>query len=287
LNQATQLKPDSLEALRWLASACYDLGLNDDAVAHLSRIAELDPRDPRPHRLMGLMSKDFENYPVAVKNYRESLRRDARQPDHDQIVLELADCEMKLRHFDTALETLRGCGPSAERWVREAECLHGVSRLQDAQRLLDQALRQDPAHLTGLLLAGTIATEQSDVTAAVDAFSRAVVAHPKDYVARFKLAQAYRRTGNNEAADKHTQVAEEIKRIREEFSKLHETAAAEPANADVRCRLGVLARELGRPDLARVWFRAALAVDPRHADTLRQLAGEPPPKGPPQTAPRD
>jgi tetratricopeptide (TPR) repeat protein len=130
-----------------------------------------------------------------------------------------------------------------------------------------------------------MAIEQDRPTAAVDPFSRAVVAHPKDYVARFKLAR--RRTGNNEEADKHAQVAEEIKRIREEFSKLHETAAVEPTNADVRCRLGVLARELGRPYLARVWFRAALAIDPRHADTLRHLAGEPPPKGPPQKSPRE
>lgn len=275
LRQATEMEADWLPALRWLASACYDLGLIDDAVIHLTRIAELDPGDPRPHRLMGLMYKDFENYPAAVEHYRESLRRDPQQSHRDRIVLELAECEIKLRQFDSALATLEACAPCADRYVQAAECQHGLGHGDEARLLLDQAIRREPAHLSGLLLAGTMAQEQGDLTAAAEAFSRAVVARPKDYTARFKLAQACRRSGKREEADKHTRAAEEIKRLREEFSKLHEQAAAEPGNADVRCRLGVLARELDRPDLARVWFRAALAIDGRHAETLRQLAGDP------------
>ena len=286
LRQATDMDADWLPALRWLASACYDLGLTDDAVRHLTRIAELDSDDPRPHRLMGLMYKDFENYPAAVAHYRESLRRDPQQSQRDRIVLELAECEIKLRQFDSALATLEACTPCADRWAQAAECQYGLDRRNEARLLLDQALRREPAHLSGLLLAGTMAQEQGDLTAAVAAFSRAVVARPKDYTARFKLAQACRRASKREEADKHTRAAEEIKRLREEFSKLHEKAAAEPGNADVRCRLGVLARELDRPDLARIWFRAALAIDGRHADTLRQLAGASP-SPPPQTPPRD
>jgi tetratricopeptide (TPR) repeat protein len=276
LQQAVQSNPDCVTSLRWLASAYHDLGLNDDAIVVLTRIAELEPRDARPHRLMGLMYKDFENYQVAIQHYQESLRRDPQQPDREQIVIEWADCQIRLREFESALSLLQRCRPGVGRWVREAECLHGLGRIDDAQKLLEEVLQREPAQLPALLLQGTIASERGDAKAAIDAFSRAVVAQPKDYVAQFKLAQALRRVGDNEAADAHGQAAAEIKRIREEFSKLHETAAAEPGNADVRCRIGVLAREFGRPDLARVWFRAALAVDPRHAETLRHLAGDSP-----------
>jgi tetratricopeptide (TPR) repeat protein len=278
LVQATQLDPNSVTARRWLASAYYDLGLDDDAVVQLTRIAELDPRDPRSLRLLALICKDFEEYPAAVKNYRESLRRDPGPPDRDQIVFELVDCEIKLLQFDSALEALSSSAPSADRWVREADCQYGLGRMAEARRLLDQALGQEPAHLSGLLLQGTIASEQGDLATALAAFSQAVVAQPKDHVAQLKLAQAYRRSGNVEEAEKHAQAAEKIKRIREEFTEVRKKAGAEPGNADARCRLGVLAREFGRPDLARVWFRAALAIDPRHADTLRNLAGEPPPE---------
>jgi tetratricopeptide (TPR) repeat protein len=287
LQQALELAPDSLPALRWLASSYYDLGLNDAAVATLLRIAELDPQDPRPHRLLGLMYKDFENYAAAVDFYRESLRRSQQQPDHNQILIELADCQINLQQHDPALETLSGCVPHPERWVREAECHYGQGRADVANALLQQALNEDPAHLAGLLLAGTIALERGDIDSAVEAFSRAVVAWPRDYTANFKLSQALRRAGRNEQADRVAQTADEIKRTREEFSGLHETAGEQPNNADVRCRLGILANQLGRPDLARVWFRAALAIDPAHAETLRQLAGEPPPATAPAEPPVD
>jgi len=68
------------------------------------------------------------------------------------------------------------------------------------------------------------------------------------------------------------QQADTLKKLWTEFSELHAQAADQPDNADVRCQLGVLARQLDRPDLARSWFDAALAIQPNHAETLRQLA---------------
>jgi tetratricopeptide (TPR) repeat protein len=274
LEQAVALDPSSLPALRWLASSYYDLGLNDATVSTLSRIAELDPHDPRPHRLMALMHKDFEDYTAAVDCYRESLRRSGHQPDQHQIRLELAECEIKQQQYEAALETLSGCAASAERCVKEAECHYALGRTEEAQLLLQQALDEDPAHLAGLLLSTTIALEQGAVDVAVETISRAVVAWPRDYTANFRLSQVLRRAGRDADADRYAKIAEEIKQVRLEFSELHEVADQQPANADVRYRLGVLANSLGRPDLARVWFRAALAINPAHGDTLRQLAGE-------------
>ncbi len=148
--------------------------------------------------------------------------------------------------------------------------------MPEARRLLEQALAGMPAHLPALLLAGTIGLEQGNAAAAVDALSRAAVAYPKDYTVRYKLALAYRRLGDKQRADEHARAAEQIKRLREEFSKLHDEAAAQPDNADVRYRLGLMARQLDRPDLARVWFRAVLGINPRHEEARRQLTGGPP-----------
>ncbi len=274
LEQAVEADPNAVDAMQWLASAYYDLGIGNRAIFYLNRLAELVPENPRPHRLMGLIRKDFENYSAAIADYRESLRRDGQQPDRDDILLELAACEFKLDKAEAALATLADCRPCADRWMREAECHYRLGRKDEARRLLDQALRAEPAHLSGLLLAGTIAFEEHNAAAALQVWWRASIAYPRDYLVRFKLSQAYRRAGDNREADKQAKLAEEIKGIRLEFSKLHEKAEAEPQNADVRCRLGKLARELDRPDLARVWFRAALAINPRHEETLRLLAGQ-------------
>lgn len=275
LRQAVEAEPDCAEAHRWLAAAYYDLGLTVDAVRHLDRVAELVPTDARPHRLKGLINKDLENYQAAVEAYGESLRRDAHQPDGDAIRDELALCQVRLRRHEDALATLAECRPSPNRWSLEAECHHGCGRIAEAQQLVEQTLEAEPANLRALLLKGTIALEAGQAAAAVQVFSRAVQGYPKDYSARFKLERAYRRLPDPAQADEQARAVAELKQLREEFGKLHETAAVQPRNADVRCRLGVLARELDRPDLARVWFQAALAIDPQHAETLRQLNQRP------------
>ncbi len=271
LRQAVAADPKAVEAHRWLASAYYDLGLNDDTLAHLQRIAELDPADPRPHRLMGLIQKDFENYSGAVASYQESLRRDPQQPHREAVFLELAACQIKLQQNEDALRTLAEAQPSPDRWASEAECHYRAGRAEEAKRLVEQALAADPVHLQALLLKGTILLDGGRVGEAAEVFAQAVVGYPKDYVARQRLIQAYRQLGDTDRVAEQAAIADNLKRLREEFSKLHETAAAEPQNADVRCRLGVLALELDRADLARVWFQAALAIDPKHAETLRCL----------------
>jgi tetratricopeptide (TPR) repeat protein len=271
LQKALDADPDAVDAHRGLAGAYYDLGLIHQSMEHLRRVAELDPTDPRPHRLMGLIQKDNEQYAGAVDSYRESLRRDAKPSAPDTRGLELAECLIKLQRFDEAIEALSAVPPGPDRGVKEAECHYSGGRPADSKRLVNEALAQSPAHLDGLVLKSSLATDEGDIAGAVDALSMAVAAYPKEYVPRFKLAAAYRRFGDESRANEHSAKAEALKALRLEFSRLHQVAAGEPDNADVRCRLGVLASELDRPRLASVWFSAALGINPRHEETLRRL----------------
>ena len=43
-------------------------------------------------------------------------------------------------------------------------------------------------------------------------------------------------------------------------------------DAVVRNKLAVNARELGRPDLARMWYNAAIGLDPQNEEARRGLA---------------
>lgn len=276
LHQAVEAAPEAVGAERWLASAYYDLGLMNHAADHLRRIAELDPADPRPHRLLGLIYTDFRRYDLAVECYRESLRRDQRQPDRDAILIELASCHLKRGEFDAALAALADCKPSPDRWAAEAECCAGAGRTDEALRLLGQALGHSPAHLPSLLLKGTILLTQGKPAEAVEVLSRAAAAFPKDYAVQSRLARAYLALGKKDLAQQHEQAADQIQRLYREFTALHQTAANESANVEVRYRLGLIARQLGRPDLARVWFRAAVGIDPAHAGARRELLGEAP-----------
>ncbi len=273
--QVLSQEPDSLDAHRWLAAAYYDLGLTTEALQHMVRVSELDPSDARPHRLMGLIQKDFENYAAAVKSYRESLRRNPQQPDRQTLLLELAECQLKLHQLQDALTSLAECPPSPNRWALEAECHYGRGDVAEARRRIEQTLEAAPANLRALFLHGTIFLDEGNAEAAVKVLSQAAAAYPKDYTVRFKLGRAYRRLGDSQNADEQGRIADDIKRVRLQFSKLHETAASEPNNADVRRQLAILANQLDRPDLARVWFQAALAINPKLDEPLPQASGQP------------
>jgi tetratricopeptide (TPR) repeat protein len=255
-------EPDNVDAHRWLAASYYDLGAVGDALLHLQRTADLDPVDPRPLRLLGLIHKDFGQYEAAIPYYEESLRRKSDQADVVEIRVELASCQVETRRYNDALKTLEQCPNSAEFNVLRAKCHYAQGRTRLAKAALLVALEQDSDSLDGLLLHGTILLEDGDIAKAIDAFQRAIKTQPKDYTAHFKLAQAYAHAGDDERSKIEQEMAEKIRVIRHEFAQLHKAAWERRGDAAVRLRLATLARELDRPDLADVWLRSAAALQP-------------------------
>lgn len=266
LQEVLKREPDSLEAHRWLAASYYDQGVVGMATEHLHRTAELDPSDPRPHRLLGLMHKDFGQYEAAIPLYEESLRRGDDREDADEIRQELASCQVETRSYSDALKTLEKCPERPEFDVLRAQCHHAQGHPDRAKEVLARALEVQGDNLDGLLLQGTMMLEEGKARAAIEVFLVATKAHPKDYTAHFLLSQAYNKAGEQDLADREQAVAEKIRVIRQEFAQLHKRAWQNPNDAQARLRLATLARELDRPDLADVWLRSAAALQPAVAD---------------------
>jgi len=254
-----------LDARRWLASAYYDLGAVSHAVGELERISREAPTDPRPARLLGLIAKDGENFSRAIDFYRESLRRDPVQSDVENVLLELAECQIKLSHFDDALMTLKNCERSAMALTLEAECHSGLGRFNDAHDRLQQALTIDPRYFPAKLALGKLALDQGNTDLAVSLLTEAVRLDPHVSQGHFQLSQALRLAGMVDQADDELRQMQEIQALEREFSDLHDTAAKQPNDPKIRFRTGELALRLGKPKLAQIWFRAALAIDPNHA----------------------
>lgn len=253
-----------LDARRWLAAAYYDLGANSHAVGELERIAASAPGDPRPVRLLGLIAKDGELFPRAIEYYRESLRRDQQQPGLQELLAELAECQVKLSQFDEAIETLKECEKSAVVLTLQAECHSGLGRFDEAHDRLRQALKLDDHYFPAKLAQGRLLLDQGQVEQAERALDEAVQMEPAISQARFQWSQALRRLGKVAQADAELRRMQEIQALEREFSDLHDAAASRPDDAEIRYRAGELARQLGKPRLAQVWFRAALAINPRH-----------------------
>jgi hypothetical protein len=62
---------------------------------------------------------------------------------------------------------------------------------------------------------------------------------------------------------------------RARYDQLHELqnqAMEKTEDADLRYRIGEAAAALGRQELAQAWYRAALGLNPTHADALARLS---------------
>jgi len=244
----------------------YDIGAMNHAIRHLLVVAEQAPDDPRPFRLIGLIHKDFEEYPKAVNAYRESLGRNPAQALKQEVLSELTECLVNLRRHEEALETIREGPPSAPiLWLR-AQCHHALGDATTARSLVDEAIEVDPKHLEALHLRGTLELEAGDAASAVDTLSNAVKLFPTEWRLRYTLARAYRRLGNEDKSAEHLDVMEEFRDLRERFTKLHAQAIKDPEDVDVRYQLGCVARQLDKPELAVTWFKAALMMAPEHRE---------------------
>jgi tetratricopeptide (TPR) repeat protein len=271
---ALQQDPGAVDARRWRAAAYYDLGAADSALADLAQISQDVPEDPRPDRLRGLISKDFGEYSVAIEHYRESLRRDPHQRERTEIFEELAASLAKLSRWDEAQEALRECGRTAPVLTLSAECAQNLGRTEEADQLLQEALQIDPNFLAARLQRASLLLLENRAAEAVPFLEATVRQASHSSQAHFYLSQAYRRTGAHEKAEAELQLRHETEKIERQFFDLNETASQKPIDPEVRYQLGVLARKLGKKELAAVWFRAALALAPYHAAARAALDEE-------------
>ncbi|HID75424.1 MAG TPA: tetratricopeptide repeat protein [Planctomycetaceae bacterium] len=271
LARAVQLDPENTDARRWLAATYFDIGAMNHAIDQLEVVARQDPDDPRAHRLMGLIYKDFQIYNKAIAAYRESLRRDENQPDKAQLLEELAECLIHDHQYAEALQILAQCQPSAHTLVLEANCRFGQGDQAAARRLLEKALEQRPHDLDALRLQAEIELVSNHPEAAVDVLLEAIGHHPKHWRLHYQLARAYRKLGQQELAEKALERMRPLRQLRERFTEMHEAAMKDPANAELRYQLGLLAEQLDKPDLAAQWFLVTLAMDPGHEKARQAL----------------
>lgn len=263
--------PTQADARRWLAAVYYDLGAFDMAVNNLLVISRMAPQDFRPYRLLGLIEKDFEKYPQAINSYREALRRGMSDEVREEIAVEMAECQIELKRFQDALHTLEMARENSQTMTLRARCLTNLGKHDDAIQDLTQALAADPNYMAAATVKARILLElgkAADGLAVLEPFAEA---GSKDYEFQFLLAQTHERLGNREQADRAHQAVQQLRTLREQFSKLHIQANDDPYSAEVRFQLGITAIELGKPKLGVTWLKATLTLDPTHAKAAERL----------------
>ncbi|HET6884391.1 MAG TPA: tetratricopeptide repeat protein [Pirellulales bacterium] len=264
-------EPENIDALRWLGVAHYEVGALPHAENYLRKVALLDANDPRPLRVIGLLYRDVEEHGNAVEAYRESLRRDPEQPEIAAVRFEMADSLHQLHQDREALELLESCDASADVFTVRAACLMNLARTDEATRMLDEAILQDPHHAGALAMRGRIALEKGDAIAAERFLRRAKRISPQSIDVLHSLIATYLRLGEPAKAKAAQQELKNAETTWDEYHKLVNRAADDAADAHVRFELGLYASRLGLNDTAKWWLRAAVYLDPKSEEAAAAL----------------
>jgi tetratricopeptide (TPR) repeat protein len=169
-----------------LGVAQYSRGKYSDAVASFCRAVDLDPSDPRPYDFLG------EIYGIAPELAPEVNARLAgfvkAHPRH------------AMAHLYYALSLWRGERDRSE-----------PGDLARVETLLKRAVTLDPKLARGFLELGILLSDQERYAEAVDQLRRATTLQPGLAQAHYRLAQAYRRTGQLALAEKELEVFQQLK----------------------------------------------------------------------------
>ncbi|RUL87575.1 tetratricopeptide repeat protein [Tautonia sociabilis] len=270
-------RPDDPDCLRSLAAASYDLGDLETVLQALQDLTRVLPGDSAAWRTLGLVRMELPDAGEqamieAVSAYRTSLGIDPHQP---AVRLELADLLARQGAYSEALDQLDACRgrvPEADRLALLARISWERGDRSATASILDEARSHRLEHPELFALAGLLAQAEGRNDEAEGWFDLAVASAPFDFRRYVQRATFLRTLGRLDEADRDARRADELKQALLAMSSLNAEAAARPLDPDVRCRLGLLCEQLGKPQLAASWYRAALSCDPNHSDARSLLA---------------
>jgi tetratricopeptide (TPR) repeat protein len=171
-----------------LGIAQYARGKYTEAVASFCRAVDLDPSDPRPYDFLG------EIYGIAPELGPEVTERLAG--------FVTAHPKNANAHLYYALSLWKGQRASAD--AKPVD-------LARVESLLRRAVALQPTLARGYLELGTLLSEQQRYGDAIAPLVRATELDPGAPQAHYRLAQAYRRTGQTALAEQSLQIFQQLK----------------------------------------------------------------------------
>ena len=170
-SKGNRLFPHSVRMLLGLAAAWYSRGAYDQAAWRFFEACDLNPRDPGPYLFLGkVQSVEI----LQSDGYLERMERFAR-----------------LRPEDATANYYYAAG-LLNRWNDAPDSETGAK----VQTLLEKAVRLDPNLGAAYLQLGIFLAGQKDFPKAISAYQRAIAVSPQMEEAHYRLAQAYRLSGD-------------------------------------------------------------------------------------------
>lgn len=174
-SKGSRLFPNSSRMLLGLGAASFAHGIYDEAVQRICRASDLNPNDPVPYQFLGKIEQ-AENKPSAdlVEKLYRFLTLQPQSADANY-------------YYALGLWKFRNGA-------------HDQERNTQVESLLRTAIRINPKHAAAALQLGIVHSEQGAYSEAIADYRKALDADPEMEEAHYRLAQAYRQTGDSERA---------------------------------------------------------------------------------------
>ena len=182
--RGAKLYPQSVRMLIGLGAASFARGANDQAVQQICAASDLNPNDPGPYLFLGKM---LHAEKISSDEVVHRLQHFAKlQPQNAEA------------HYSYAVALWKHRDPQDHARVSQVE-----SELADAIRL-------DPDFAAAELQLGIVHADQTNYAGAIPHYERAIQIAPQTEEAHFRLAQAYRQTGQPEKAKTELRAYEQL-----------------------------------------------------------------------------
>ncbi len=216
-SQGNRLFPQSARMLVALGVAWYNNGSYDQAARRLCEASDLNPGDLEPYLFLGKIQSVETNQSECSG---ERLKRFVKlQPEN----------ALANYYYGVNLWKRRK-GPD------------DIETVAQSESLLKRAVQLDPKLGVGFLQLGVLYSERKDFSRAIASYQDAVQASPQLEEAHYRLAQAYKRTGQKakaeEALQRYNQISkskdEEVERERRESRQFVYTLRSPGPGAESR-----------------------------------------------------
>lgn len=179
--RGNRLFPRSARMLVGLGVAWYARGSYEQAAQRVCEASDLNANDPAPYLILGKMQSvtatQSENATAKLERFVQL------QPENS------------LANYYFALSL----------WQRKAGT-QADATLMRVQSLLESAVRLDPALADGYLQLGNLYSLRKDILKSISLYQRAIFTNPELEEAHFRLAQAYRQSGEASKARQEQQL---------------------------------------------------------------------------------
>jgi tetratricopeptide (TPR) repeat protein len=245
-----------------------------EAMRCLELCLEHDPENLRALYLRGRVWERVHAYPKAASDYQEVVARD---PDHDDARLRLANCRLENGQPAEALshlEELRRRQPdNPEVLVRLAFTWNALGRLGPSLELIDKVLADHPDMPSALSARGQLAFQAERPAEAEHWLRQAIAANPFDRTAHYVLQQSLEQQQKQAEAEAQkielNRVEETIERM---LAIMNRLMPKTPHNPALHHELGTILMRMGKEEMALTWYQSALREDPGFRPAHESLA---------------